>query len=164
MQGEDDVHSIRVYVDTSVFGGARDEAFAESSLRFFERVRNGEFAALISQVSLDELATAPKAVRTVLSDLPAQQVQRIAITDEVRALADAYVAAGAVGEANVDDALHVAAATVAHADVIVSWNFRHIVNFQRIRRFNGVNLGSGYAMLDIRSPLEMEYGDQDEEI
>jgi len=156
--------TIRVYVDTSVFGGARDEEFAESSRRFFERVRSGEFAALISQVSLDELALAPEAVRTVLSDLPARQVRRIEITDEIRALAEAYVAAGALGQANVDDALHVAAATVAHADVIVSWNFRHIVNFERIRRFNSVNLASGYPMLDIRSPLEMEYGAQDEDI
>jgi len=93
-----------------------------------------------------------------------RQVQRVAITDEVRTLADAYFTAGALGRANADDALHVAAATVARADVIVSWNFKHIVNFQRIRRFNGVNLASGYPMLDIRSPLEMDYGDQDEDI
>ena len=156
--------TVCVYVDTSVFGGTQDEEFTESSRRFFQRVRNGEFSVLISQVSLDELSLAPDAVRAVLGDLPEQQVQRVAITDEVKALADAYITAGAIGEANVDDALHVAAATVARADVIVSWNFRHIVNFQRIRRFNGVNLASGYPMLDIRSPLEMDYGDQDEDI
>jgi len=156
--------TVCVYVDTSVFGGTQDEEFTESSRRFFQRVRNGEFSVLISQVSLDELSLSPDAVRAVLGDLPEQQVQRVAITDEVKALADAYITARAIGEANVDDALHVAAATVAHADVIVSWNFRHIVNFQRIRRFNGVNLASGYPMLDIRSPLEMDYGDQDEDI
>ena len=115
-------------------------------------------------MSLDELSLAPENVRAVLSDLSTQHVQRIAITDEIGALAQAYFVAGAIGKANEDDALHVAAATVARADVIVSWNFRHIVNFQRIRRFNGVNLASGYPMLDIRSPLEMDYGDQDEDI
>ena len=156
--------TVRVYVDTSVFGGTQDEEFAESSRRFFQRVHRGEFSVLISQVSLDELSLAPEAVRAVLGDLSEQQVQRVAITDEVKALADAYFAAGALGRTNVDDALHVAAATVARADVIVSWNFKHIVNFQRIRRFNGVNLASGYPMLDIRSPLEMDYGDQDEDI
>ena len=155
---------IRVYVDTSVFGGTQDEEFAESSMRFFQRVHDGEFSVLISQVSLDELSLAPAPVKAVLGDLSEQQVQRIAITDEIKTLADAYFAAGALGKANADDALHVAAATVAHADVIVSWNFKHIVNFQRIRRFNGVNLASGYPMLDIRSPLEMDYGEQDEDI
>jgi len=154
----------RVYVDTSVFGGTQDDEFARSSQRFFDRVRSGEIVALVSQVSLDELALAPEAIQTVLGDLPERHVQRVPITDEVRLLADAYVAAGAVAEASMDDALHVAAATVAHADVIVSWNFRHIVNYHRIRRFNSVNLGSGYPMLDIRSPLEMEYGDEDQDI
>ena len=156
--------TVRAYVDTSVFGGTQDEEFADSSRRFFQRVHGGEFSVLISQVSLDELVLAPEAVRAVLGDLPAGQVQRIAITDEITALADAYLAAGALGRSHIDDALHVAAATVARADVIVSWNFKHIVNFQRIRRFNGVNLASGYPMLDIRSPLEMDYGDQDEDV
>ena len=156
--------TVRVYVDTSVFGGTQDEEFSESSRRFFQRVHDGEFSVLISQVSLDELALAPEAVKAVLGNLSEQQVQRIAITDEIKVLADAYFAAGALGKTNADDALHVAAATVARADVIVSWNFKHIVNFQRIRRVNGVNLASGYPMLDIRSPLEMDYGDQDEDI
>ena len=155
---------IRVYVDTSVFGGTQDEEFAESSRRFFGRVRSGEIVVLISQVSLDELAPAPEAVRAVLSELGQQHVQRVPITEEVRALAEAYLAAGVVGEANADDALHVAVATVARADVIVSWNFRHIVNFQRIRCYNSVNLARGYHMLDIRSPLEMEHGVEDEDI
>ncbi len=155
---------VRVYVDTSVFGGTQDEEFAEPSRRFFQHVHDGEFSVLISQVSLDELSLAPEAVRGILENLPGQQIHRIGVTDEIKVLADAYVAAGAIGQANIDDALHVAAATVARADVIVSWNFRHIVNFQRIRRFNGVNLASGYPMLDIRSPLEMDYGDQDEDV
>ena len=53
------------------------------------------------------------------------------------------------------DALHVAAATVARADLILSWNFKHIVNYQRIRRFNGVNALEGYVAIEIRSPLEL---------
>ena len=54
-----------------------------------------------------------------------------------------------------DDAIHVAVATVSGVDILVSWNFRHIVNFQKIRKFNAVNMSEGYQILDIRSPKEV---------
>ena len=51
-------------------------------------------------------------------------------------------------------------ATLAKVDVLVSWNFKHMVNLSRIQGFNGVNLLSGYAALEIRSPKEvLEHGD-----
>jgi hypothetical protein len=70
-------------------------------------------------------------------------------------LRDAYLAAGVVGAASENDAHHVALAAVARADLIVSWNFKHIVHVDKIRRFNAVNLIEGYGMIDIRSPLEV---------
>ena len=57
-----------------------------------------------------------------------------------------------------------AAATVASADLILSWNFKHIVRYDRIQRFNGVNALHGYHPLDIRSPLELDYDDESEDI
>ncbi len=60
------------------------------------------------------------------------------------------------------DAVHVAAATVAGADVILSWNFKHIVNFSRIRRFNSVNVALGYRTMTILSPMEVVYEDEKE--
>ena len=154
------MHKIRVYVDTSVFGGVHDEEFAEASKRFFDRVRVGEYLVLISRVALDELADAPAKVLEGLESLPAESMERIAVSDEARNLASAYIEAGILGSASVDDATHVAVATVAEADLILSWNFKHIVNWQRIRKFNAVNLMNGYRTLDIRSPLEL--GDEDE--
>jgi len=56
------------------------------------------------------------------------------------------------------DALHIATATVAGVDLLVSWNFKHIVNARRIRAFNGVNVRAGYSQIDIRTPREaIEY-------
>ena len=77
------------------------------------------------------------------------------MTAESEQLRDAYLAAGVVGPAAMNDAHHVALATVARADLIVSWNFRHIVHVEKIRRFNAVNLMEGYVTIDIRSPREV---------
>jgi predicted nucleic acid-binding protein len=155
---------VRVYADTSVFGGARDAEFMAATRRFFAAVARGEFTLLLSRAVVAELAQAPVAVQRTLEVLPAANVEEVPLSDETERLAQAYIDAGVLGEASREDALHVAAATVAGADLIVSWNFRHIVNYERIRKFNAVNLLKGYRPLDIRSPLEVAYGDEDESI
>ena len=151
----------RAYVDTSVFGGTEDEEFAEASKQFFHQVRRGAFVVLVSAQTTDELDEAPENVRRVLYELPPEQIEPIALNEEVRALADEYVRAGVLGFASADDATHVAAATVAGADLIVSWNFRHIVNYNRIRGFNAVNVRMGYRAITILSPREVINVDED---
>ena len=155
------MRAIRVYVDTSVFGATDDIEFAEASRSFFEHVKSGHFVLLISQIVLDELQPAPPVVRQVLESLPGECMERVDVNDEVMALADAYIAAGALTQASREDATHVAAATVARANLVLSWNFKHIVNFLRIQKFNSVNLANNYALIDIRSPLEVEYEIED---
>ncbi len=152
------MRKIRVYADTSVFGGTQDEQFAESSKRFFQRVRKGEFTLLLSVHVAEELLPAPEQVKHVLKHLPIDCVEIVASDEEVAALAEAYIEAGVLGRASVQDARHVAAATVAGADLILSWNFRHIVNYDRIHKFNGINVLNGYLAIEIHSPLEMDYG------
>lgn len=152
---------IRAYVDTSVFGGVHDEEFDEASLRFFENVRKGHIILLISQILLDELAPAPTVVKNLFETLPKEFLERVEVSDEVIDLAESYIATGVLPEAAKGDAFHVAMATIAGADIIISWNFKHIVNFQRIQKFNAVNLANGYCLVDIRSPLEVDYDDND---
>ena len=146
---------IRVYADTSVFGGVEDEKFAEASKRFFSRVRDGEFSVLLSNEIVRELLLAPDAVRNIWESLPAESVERTAVDEPAKELAREYLKAGVVGAASESDALHVATATVAGADLILSWNFRHIVSYSRIIGFNGVNVKSGYRSMVILSPLEV---------
>lgn len=83
----------------------------------------------------------------------------MATTREVRDLADRYIETGALHESSRDDTLHIAAATVARVDVLVSWNFRHMVNRPRIRKYNEVNRDMGYGPIIIRSPNELEHED-----
>ncbi|MFN0206520.1 MAG: type II toxin-antitoxin system VapC family toxin [Planctomycetota bacterium] len=142
----------RVYVDTSVFGGCFDEEFSVESLHFFDDARNGRLLLLISDVVINELAKAPETVRAIVTNLPPEVFEILPITGEVESLRDAYIAAGVVSSRSLDDATHVAAATVGRADAIVSWNFRHIVHLDKIKGYQMVNLTNGYGILTILSP------------
>jgi predicted nucleic acid-binding protein len=155
---------VRVYMDTSVFGGTQDEEFRRQSEAVIDQVDRGRYLLLISEVTLAEPSGAPAAVQRAFFELPTEHIIQVPVSDEVERLADAYLAAGVLGQARRADALHVAAVTVARADVIVSWNFKDIVNYQRIHQFNGVNALNGYPELEVRSPLEMTNADQDEDI
>jgi len=149
------MHKIRVYVDTSVFGGTQENLFRDKSLKFFDRVHRGEFVILLSDATLVELELAPEPVRTILETLPDSAKEFVEINAEVEELTQKYLDARVLGPASHKDAQHVAAATVGGADLILSWNFRHIVNFNRIRGFNSVNIALGYRSMTIHSPMEV---------
>jgi hypothetical protein len=120
-----------------------------------EAARRGDLTLIASSHLVDELEEAPAEVKQVFAGLPDECVERVSVTKEALSLRDAYLKAGILGKASADDALHVAIATVAGADLIVSWNFRHIVHFDKIRQFNAINQFEGYATVDIRSPKEV---------
>ena len=142
----------RGYIDTSVVGGCLDEEFADDSLRVINAARTGRLVLLVSDILDAELSGAPPAVQTILQGLPPSTVEDVPVTRDVLALRDAYLDAGIVDRRSINDAGHVAAATIARADAIVSWNFRHIVRLDKIRAYNQVNLMNGYGILTILSP------------
>ena len=148
------MHKLRVFVDTSVFGGCFDEEFEHHSKRFFEEVRSGRFEIVVSQTVLDELEDAPVRVRGVFADISADSVL-VAIGSDIEDLRDAYIDAGVVGVSSLDDAEHIAVASAERVDLVVSWNFKHIVHFDKIKGYNAVNLLKGYQPIDIRSPSEV---------
>jgi hypothetical protein len=147
----------RVYIDTSVIGGCLDEEFKEHSERLFEDFEAGRFQAVISNVTIAELLQAPEEVRALLDRPALQNADQVYLDEEAVLLAEAYIQEEVVGEANRVDAQHIAVATVQRVDILVSWNFRHIVKWSRIRAFNAVNLKLGYPQLEIRSPREVYY-------
>lgn len=146
---------LRLYCDTSVFGGCFDEEFSTPSRRIFEMIRDGEFGLVMSRTTIDELNRAPEHVRSIVQDLPAEAIELVEVTPEVESLCEFYLAEGIVGRASRNDALHIAAASTARADMIVSWNFKHIVHFDKIRGYHGVNVMNGYPPIPIFSPLEV---------
>ncbi|GHT44911.1 hypothetical protein FACS189438_3230 [Bacteroidia bacterium] len=145
----------RFYFDTSVFGGVFDAEFEEMSLLLFERVRLGQVLCVYSDLTESELLYAPEKVRMHFKSLPKENLERIVVDDEIIALASKYIEEKVVGQTSFDDCLHIAAATIHKADILVSWNFKHIVNIYRIRGYNSINLRMNYVPLEIRSPKEI---------
>jgi predicted nucleic acid-binding protein len=148
-------HLPRIYVDTSVIGGCCDEEFADASQKLIALAKNRTALLLLSDLMITELQHAPVSVQKVLDQLPFASTEEVRVSDESRALRDAYLAAGVIGPTHRNDAHHVALASLARADMIVSWNFKHLVHFDKIRGFNAVNLRDGYAPIAIYSPLEV---------
>ena len=151
------MNKLRIYVDTSVIGGCEDEEFSTVTLRLWDKFLAGEYVIVISDLTLQEIEGAPVNVREHLKDIPANHQLQVELNAEARELADAYITRGVVGPGSFADALHVAIATANRVDVLVSWNFKHIVNLGRIRLFNAVNLEQGYGLIEIRTPKEVLY-------
>jgi len=149
-----------IYIDASVIGGCEDSEFAEATLALWQMFIQGVYVMVLSEHTLRELQGAPKSVRNRLLEIP--EAHQIVLSDapEADALAEAYLSHGIVGAGSRSDALHVALATIGRVDVLVSWNFKHIVNLGRIRLFNAVNLEEGYGLIEIRTPKEVLSGEK----
>jgi predicted nucleic acid-binding protein len=145
---------ILVYADTSVYGGVYDDEFSAASTRFFNAVRRGAFQLVLSEIVHRELSFAPDPVQDLFKEmLPLALLSTV--SEQAINLQQAYIREGIVTVKSLDDALHVALATVSGCDLIVSWNFKHIVHFQKIPLYNAVNTLNGYNTLMIYSPLEV---------
>ena len=149
----------RIYIDTSVVGGYFDEEFKEATIKLFERLDNNEIIFVVSDLLDLELINAPQHVKEHLLKYSADKFQIVELTEEAVKLADTYIDEKVVGKTSLEDCRHIAIATIYKVDVLASWNFKHIVNLDRIKGYNSVNLRLGYSMIEIRSPKDLvNYG------
>ena len=151
----------RFYFDTSVFGGLYDTEFEKETTILFEKVALGQIICVYSNLTESELSKAPQAVKDFFQNLKDSQKEVISVTPEALQLAQTYIAENVVGQTSLDDCIHIATATLSKVDILVSWNFKHIVNVYRIRGYNSVNLRLGYSTIDIRSPNEITGNEND---
>lgn len=145
----------RVYIDTSVIGGQFDKEFSADTIPFFKAVTNGQIIIIISDFLEAELLRAPQHVRDFLATIPSHQIENIRLTQNAADLADRYILAKVVGHTSRADCQHIAMATLVKVDVLVSWNFKHIVNLDKIRGYNGINYQLGHNIIEIRTPKEI---------
>jgi hypothetical protein len=152
---------MRIYADTSVFGGMFDEKFCEPTKQFFSEIDAGRFIIVTSAIVEAEIEPAPEKIRDLFVKYMA--VAEIAeITQEMLTLRQQYINASVVTPKSAEDALHVAIATITQCNLIVSWNFKHIVHFDKIPKYNAVNTLNGYGQIGIYFPLEIiSYGNDD---
>jgi predicted nucleic acid-binding protein len=149
-----------LYLDTSVIGGYFDDEFKDATRELWRQMEVGKFRFVTSLITADELAEAPTQVRDLWADTFTPEMI-LDVTDDMEQLAAAYMAQAILTPKYTDDARHVAVCTVARSDYLVSWNFKHLVNVDREKGFNAVNLLQGYASISIINPLELIYGDAD---
>jgi hypothetical protein len=151
----------KIYIDTSVVGGYFDDEFKDATVKLFERLQNNEILFVISDLLDLELINAPQQVREHLLQYSSDSFHRVELTEEAIKLADTYIQEKVVGKTSVEDCRHIALATIHKVDVLASWNFKHIVNLDRIKGYNSVNLRLGYSMIEIRSPKDLiNYGNE----
>ena len=120
-----------------------------------EAIKQEKFILLMSDIIVSELINAPQAVKDILLSIPQRVIEVVKITAEVLQLRNAYINEGVVTSKSINDATHVAAATIARAAAIISWNFKHIVRLDKMKGYNQINLLNGYGILTIISPLEV---------
>jgi predicted nucleic acid-binding protein len=145
----------RIYVDTSVFGGYFETEFERWTKPFIEKIITGEIILLYSQLTEIELTKAPLHVKELIQRIPSAHIEFLPITDLANELASQYIKENVVGQTNIEDCRHIATATLNNADLLASWNFKHIVNMNRIRGYNSVNYKFGHKILEIRTPREI---------
>jgi hypothetical protein len=145
----------RIYIDTSVIGGYYDKEFSKWSELLFNEFFEGKKIAVVSETTLEELATAPVLVKSLLKKIPEEFLELISNTEEIISLANEYILSGILTEKSKEDAMHIASATISCVDVIASWNFKHIVNLDKIKKYNLVNQLKGYNFIEIRNPMEV---------
>ena len=144
----------RIYTDTSAIGGCFDDEFRDGSVALFEAFRAGALIIVVSDITQQELEAAPGAVRDILRSVPEEHMEVIKFTaEEAGNLAEAYLKEGVISQKHLEDAQHIAVATINRVDALVSWNFKHIVNSKRIYGYNAVNVSLGYPILEIRTPI-----------
>ena len=146
---------MKVYADTSTIGGCFDIEFKEWSLALFSEYLQGSKKIMLSDLTIQELEFARDEIRNKIDELPNEQIISLGVNDETIKLAETYITEGALTNKSYNDALHIALATINNADVLASWNFKHIVNINRIRLYNSINLKFGYKMIEIRTPREI---------
>jgi hypothetical protein len=145
----------RVYVDTSVIGGCHDEEFRLWSNALMQDFQFGRFIPVISDIVEAEIAPAPLVVRRTFEELRTFNAQVVMADEEALALAERYEARSILPSRFRGDMLHIATATVVRVDLLVSWNFKHIVHYDKVRLFTAANIESGYPPLTIYSPREV---------
>lgn len=153
--------TLRIYLDTSVIGGCFDDEFAVWSDALIKDIENGLFRGVTSEIVEAEIIDSPENVRELFMKFLNMNPEILKVDEEAIALVGIYVDHKILAERFRNDMLHIALSTISDVDILVSWNFRHIVRYDKIRQFNAVNLEQGYHALNIYSPREVTSYEKD---
>jgi predicted nucleic acid-binding protein len=159
------MRKLKMYLDTSVishlFADDTPDKMADT-IKLWDDCVKGKFEIYISDVVISEIrqCSEPKQSR-MLEKMRLIEFEVLPETDTVKELAAEYIKEGVLTEKSLDDCLHIAYAVINNCDIIVSWNFKHLVNFKTIDKVRIVNAINRYKEISIISPT-MLIEDDDE--
>ena len=156
----DENRKIKVYLDTSVISYLDQQDAPEQMKETHEvgeRIKAGQYDVFISDVVLRELADCKDEAKRdlLIGHLAEIKYNLIAVDDDIAKLAEKIVTKGVLKQKNIDDCQHIAAAILSDCDIIVSWNFKHIVNVKTIRGIKVITTVEGYKDLLIYQPTAL---------
>ena len=160
------MRKLKLYLDTSVIGNldAWDAPDKQAdTLALWDDIIAGEYDVFLSYVVFEELARCPEEKKSTLMDYLAQiEYERIESHEDIFSLADEFIRLGVLKQKCHDDAQHIAASMVAGCDILVSWNFRHMVNYKMIDGVRIVSAITKYRDVSICTPTMLFGGDNDD--
>ena len=150
---------LKIYLDTSVISHLQADDVPEKmdiTHKFWNDVKAGEYDVYISEVTKIEIEDCPEPKKTILGDhLKQISFRTIELTEEITDLAQRYLAESVLPSKCIDDAMHVAVATVIGCNAVVSWNFKHMLKLRAFIGVNGVNKMLGYGEVALIPPYEL---------
>ena len=149
---------LKVYFDNSVIGGYFDEEFQEPTKLLFKFLDENKIIGYFSSLTKQEADAYINNPLASEFDKLFQKLTQVNLNDEIRRLADEYMQQGVLTKKSINDCLHVAIATFYDFEIIVSWNFKHLVNIDKIPKFNLINFKLGYKQIQICTPGDIVYG------
>lgn len=157
---------LKIYLDTSVISHL--EAFdtpdkMADTVKLWEDIKNGQYEVSISDVTLAELDACPDEKRgKLLGHLSVIDYNVINVDEQILRVAEKFVSLGILRSKSLDDCQHIASAMVFGCDVIVSWNFKHIVNHKTMQGVKAISALEGFGDVLIYSPSMLIGGDWDD--
>jgi predicted nucleic acid-binding protein len=155
----------KVYLETTMFNYYFDaeRGMHPATVAFFEAIGRGEFVGFTSEYTVGELLNAQEPKKSdMLALIEKYKINKIKSSEQIKRLADRYIANHIIPENKQLDALHIAAASVNEIDYILSLNFKHINKLKTKRLVEVINLYEGYKSVQICSPMEVIDYEDDE--
>jgi len=157
------MRKLKIYLDTSVIShlDAPDTPDKQAdTLQLWEEIKAGLYDVVTSDVALREVGNCKNPKLSALLDYLSEiEYESFPVTGEAENLANEIIKQGILTQKSFDDCLHIAIAVINNCDIILSWNFKHMVNIRTINGVRAINILNGYKSIDIYSPTILIKGD-----
>ena len=160
------MRKLKIYLDTTVISYLYQQDAPDKmndTLRLWEEIKQGLYEVYISNVALDEISKCKEPKLSILEKHLAEiNFEYVSADKEVKELAGKFIDNNILTNKSIDDCRHIACAMINECDMIVSWNFKHIVNYKTIKGVKLLSVMTGYDEVAIYTPTILVEGEERE--